>query len=36
MKSLEEASVDLNILPFVEFVSHLVNEGMKGKPVANI
>ena len=36
MKSLEEASVNLNILPFVEFLSHLVNESMKGKPVANI
>ena len=36
MKSLEEASVHLNILPFVEFLSHLVNESMQGKPVANI
>ena len=36
MKSLEEASVDLNILPFVEFLSHLVNESMQGKPVASI
>ena len=36
MKSLEEASVNLNILPFVEFLSHLVNESMKGKPVASI
>ena len=36
MKSLEEASVHLNILPFVEFLGHLVNESMQGKPVANI
>lgn len=36
MKSLEEASVHLNILPFVEFLSHLVNESMQGKPVASI
>lgn len=36
MKSLEEASVNLNILPFVEFLSHLVNESMQGKPVASI
>lgn len=34
MKSLEEASVHLNILPFLELVSHLVNESMRGKPVA--
>jgi hypothetical protein len=36
MKTLEEASVHLNILPFVEFLSHLVNESMQGKPVASI
>ncbi len=36
MKSLEEASVHLNILPFVDFLSHLVNESMQGKPVASI
>lgn len=36
MKSLEEASVNLNILPFVEFLSHLVNESIQGKPVASI
>ena len=36
MKSLEEASVNLNISPFVEFLSHLVNESMQGKPVASI
>ena len=36
MKSLEEASVNLNILSFVEFLSHLVNESMQGKPVASI
>jgi hypothetical protein len=36
MKSLEEASVNLDILPFVEFLSYLVNESMQGKPVANI
>jgi Fic family protein len=36
MKSLEEASVNLNILPFVEFLSDLVRESLKGKPVATI
>ena len=36
MKTLEEASVHLNILPFVEFLSHLVNVSMQGKPVASI
>jgi hypothetical protein len=36
MKSLEEASVNLNILPFVEFLSHLVNESMQWKLVASI
>lgn len=36
MKSLEEASVNLNILPFVEFLSHLVNESIQGKPIAII
>ncbi|MCX6205003.1 MAG: Fic family protein, partial [Bacteroidetes bacterium] len=36
MKSLEEASVHLNIKPFVEFISHLVSESIQGKPVAKI
>jgi hypothetical protein len=36
MKALEEASVNLNILPFVEFMSRLVNNSMLGKPVASI
>lgn len=36
MNSLEEASVNLNIKPFVELISHLVNETMKGTPVATI
>jgi len=36
MKALEEASVNLNILPFVEFMSRLVKNSMLGKPVARI
>ncbi len=36
MKSLEDASAHLNILPFVKFISHLVRESIKGKPVAKI
>ena len=36
MKSLEEASVNLNILPFAAFISNLVNESMKGKPIAQV
>jgi Fic family protein len=36
MNALEEASVHLNILPFAKFISHLVNESMKGKPLAKV
>lgn len=36
MHALEEASVNLNILPFAKFISHLVSESMKGKPVAKV
>jgi hypothetical protein len=36
MKALEEASVNLNILPFVEFMSRLVDKSMLGEPVARI
>lgn len=36
MKALEEASVNLNILPFVEFMSRLVKNSMLGKPIARI
>lgn len=36
MHALEEASVNLNILPFAKFISHLVGESMKGKPVAKV
>jgi hypothetical protein len=36
MEALETASVDQNIKPFAEFIGWLVEEGMKGKPVAKI
>jgi hypothetical protein len=36
MKALETASVEQNIQPFAEFVGWLVQEGMKGTPVAHI
>jgi len=36
MEALETASVEQNIKPFAEFVSWLVEEGMKGKPVAEL
>jgi len=36
MKALEAASVDQNIEPFAKFIGWLVEEGMKGKPVAKI
>ncbi|MFT5249540.1 MAG: fido (protein-threonine AMPylation protein) [bacterium] len=36
MEALETASVDQNIKPFAAFISWLVEEGMKGKPVANL
>lgn len=34
MNSLEKASVDGNIEPYVKFISHLVKESLKGTPVA--
>jgi hypothetical protein len=36
MNSLEEASVHLNIKPFVELICYLVSKTMKGEPVATI
>lgn len=36
MEALERASVDQKIKPFAVFISWLVEEGMKGKPVAKI
>lgn len=36
MNALESASVDQNIEPFVLFLAHLVDAGMKGNPVATI
>jgi hypothetical protein len=33
---LDPFNDDLDILPFVELLSHLVNESMQGKPVASI
>jgi len=36
MNALEQASVHQNIIPFSEFLGYLVEEGIKGKPVAHI
>jgi Fic family protein len=36
MKTLEEASVSGNIEPFAKFLSYLVQESLKGTPVATI
>jgi hypothetical protein len=36
MKALETASVEQNIQPFAEFIGWLVQEGMKGTPVAKV
>jgi hypothetical protein len=36
MTSLEKASVEQNIEPFAKFISYLVNQSLKGKPVAKI
>ncbi len=34
MKTLEQASIDQDISAFSKFVAYLVNEGLKGKPIA--
>lgn len=36
MAALEKASVEQNIEPFAKFLAHLVNQGLKGKPVAKV
>jgi len=36
MSSLEKASVDGDIYPFVEFIANLVNESLRGNPVAKV
>jgi Fic family protein len=36
MQALERASVNQDIEPFAQFLGHLVNEGLKGTPVAKI
>jgi fido (protein-threonine AMPylation protein) len=36
MQALERASVNQDIEPFAQFLAHLVNEGLKGRPVAKI
>lgn len=36
MQALEKASVDQDIAPFAAFVGYLVNEGMKGKALAEL
>lgn len=36
MQALESASVDLDIIPFAEFISYLVEQGLKGRPVAKV
>lgn len=36
MAALEKASVRQNILPFADFLAQLVDEGLRGKPVAKV
>jgi hypothetical protein len=36
MAALEEASVRQNIAPFTDFLAQLVEEGLRGKPVAKV
>ena len=36
MAALEEASARQNIAPFADFLAQLVNEGLRGKPVAKV
>ena len=36
MAALEEASVRQNIVPFADFLAQLVEEGLRGKPVAEV
>lgn len=36
MQALEKASVEQDIIPFTVFIGYLVNEGMKGKAVAEL
>jgi len=36
MTALEEASARQNIVPFADFLAHLVEEGLRGKPVAKV
>lgn len=36
MHALEQASVNQNIEPFAKFLGYLVNEGLKGTPIARI
>jgi hypothetical protein len=36
MAALEEASVRQNIVPFADFLGHLVADGVRGKPVAKV
>jgi hypothetical protein len=36
MAALEDASVRQNILPFAEFLAQLVDEGLRGEPVAKV
>ena len=36
MAALEEASVPQNIVSFAKFLGHLVEKGVRGKPVAKV
>jgi hypothetical protein len=36
MAALEKASVDQNIVPFAEFLTRLVDDGIKGKSVPKV
>lgn len=36
MDALEAASVGMNIIPFTQFIAHLVDAGLKGEPVPEV
>ncbi len=36
MQALEKASVEQDIVPFVTFLGHLVDQGLNGKAVAKL
>ena len=36
LAALEKASVTQNIVPFADFLAELVEQGLRGKPVAKV